>query len=111
MPLLDRRVAITFDTGGTTSDQGRYTPANTTVNVWAHLRGLDTRREVEVGGTRPSGVRVYRVRYDRRLLATVEGGRAATVVDDGYTQNVVGVSEPEMGRRRYLDLACEGGSE
>ena len=108
MPALDHRIMLTYDAGGTTNEHGEYTPDERTLEVWAELRSIDTVRQIESGGASPGGARVYRVRYDSRILAASEGGRAIGLTDAGFGQGVVALAEPvREGRRRFLDLVAE----
>ncbi len=98
MPL-DRRISVTY----TTTPSGG-SPMTTTLNVWGQKLQDNVARDLAPGGVRRAANRVYRVRFNQVLVTAIEGGETVEVIDNGLTQVVSGIGEPDRTRRRFLDL-------
>ena len=111
MPSLDRRITLTVDTGGTRR-QGEYIPNNVTLNVWARRTDTQADTLLETGGARGTVRRTYQIRYDPRVVAAFEAGRAVTVADpdSALATKIVTITEPDNTRRAWLDITVEGAS-
>ena len=105
MPPLDRRLTLQIDT--TTTRDRRGNPVTTTAErgVWATLVQDDTKRWLTVGGVRGLARRVYRVRYAADIVAALEAGQTAHLIDGTDRMVISSAGEPARAdRRRFLDL-------
>ena len=111
MASLDRRLTIRVCTTSH-SVFGEPVPVVTDYPVWALLVQDGVARSIEVGGTYGLASRVWRVRFDKRIIDAHAAGAEVAVVygaEDAEVDIVTSVGEPdtmrgEKRRRRFLDL-------
>lgn len=91
---------------------GESVPVVTDYPTWALLIQDGVARNIDVGGTYRLASRVWRVRFDQRILDAHAAGSEVAIVygdDDAEIDIVSSVGEPdtmrgETRRRRFLDL-------
>ena len=112
VPRLDRRIGIILPMPGHRDAMtGRWVPGDErTINVWAAREDIETTRNVEVGGARPTADRQFTVRWRDDLWATEPVNLA--VIDEGQRYPVINrVEHTAAGRfrRRWMTLETKGG--
>ncbi len=108
MPGLDRRITVRL-TVTTVNAFGETVETTTDLPQWAQLVQDRLARNVEVGGVYATAARVWRVRFDQRIVdALATEGAVSVLPGDGADPDIItGVGEPvtrDVRRRRFLDL-------
>ena len=109
MPALDRRITVRL-TVTTVNAFGETVETTTDYPQWAQLIQDRLARNIEVGGVYATAARVWRVRFDQRIIdAHAAEGSISVLPGDGADPDIItGIGEPtgrgETRRRRFLDL-------
>ena len=108
MPGLDRRITVRL-TVTTRNDFGETVETTTDYPQWAQLVQDRLARNIEVGGVYATAARVWRVRFDQRVVdALAVEGAVSVLPGDGDDPDIItGIGEPvtpDVRRRRFLDL-------
>ncbi|MCY4637551.1 MAG: hypothetical protein OXG04_24175 [Acidobacteria bacterium] len=107
MPNLDRRINVSV-CASTTNAFGETVETTTDYPQWGALIQDKLARNFDVGGVYGLADRVWRVRFDQRLVDAIETGQTVTVDYGAEAADIVtGAGEPvtrETRRRRFLDL-------